>query len=41
MATTNATTASAPAAATVSNKEADVNTDQSRDVMRSRERDNR
>jgi len=41
MATTNATTASAPAAATASNKEADVNTDQSRDVMRSRERDNR
>jgi len=41
MATTNATTASAPAAAAASNKEADVNTDQSRDVMRSRERDNR
>jgi modulator of FtsH protease HflK len=41
MATTNATSGSAPAAAAVSNKEADVNTDQSRDVMRSRERDNR
>ncbi len=41
MATTNATPTNTPAAAAASSKEVDVNTDQSRDVTRSRERDNR